>query len=322
MKGEGEAGGALTSIPPFHTWVTFAGSATIGRIGGRIRGERDQVGVVTGLEQAGPRRLRAQGERPVGRRRLDRGQGGEPGLDQQAEFGAVLAPARGRGVAGTADVGAQRDAHAALVGERDRGGVPVGHLEQLAVRVLGQAAGGPVGEVLLDDQPGGHQHRVALAHRVGGLLVEVGAVLDGAHPRPQGRHDARLAVAVRRDDPLGAPRLLDDRAQLLVAELLVHGVIDLAHHAARGAHLDHPRADTELEPDGPQALGYPVALAQHADPVGEVADPVRREHVQVGVAPGGTEHRSGAVDRRARRPSPPPPPWRARRPGRPPHGRW
>ena len=53
-----------------------------------------------------------------------------------------------------------------------------------------------------------------LAHRVAALVVQVGAVLDGPHAGPQRRHDARLAVAVRRDHPVGEPGDLHDGPQL------------------------------------------------------------------------------------------------------------
>jgi hypothetical protein len=84
-------------------------------------------------------------------------------------------------------------------------------------------------------------------------------VLDGAHPGPQRRHDARLAVAVRRDDPVGEPRDLDDGPQLRHRELLVDRVVDLGQHAAGRAHLDHPRVAPQLLADRLGALIGPSA---------------------------------------------------------------
>jgi hypothetical protein len=154
-----------------------------GDVVGWVGGEGDHVGVITGFEQAGLGRLRAQGERRAGGGGLDGGQRRQARLDHEAEFRAILPPAGGRRAAGAGDVGAQRDPHPAFVGEGDRRGVLAGDLEQLAVRVVRQARGGTVGEVLLDDEPGGYQHRAAFAHGIGRLLVEVGAMFDGAHAR-------------------------------------------------------------------------------------------------------------------------------------------
>src|SRR2546423_1093942 len=79
------------------------------------------------------------------------------------------------------------------------------------------------------------------------------------------RHDPGLAVAVRRDDPFGHPGDLHDRLQLGERELLVDRVVDLAQHAAGGAHLDDFGIPAQLLPYGLRALGRPVGEPQLAD---------------------------------------------------------
>ena len=75
---------------------------------------------------------------------------------------------------------------------------------------------------------------------------------------------------------------------------------------------------TQLEANGVQALGHAVALAQHADTVGEVADPVDRVHVQIGMATGRAEDGArpvhGRPGDRALRDGPRRPRLRARQP--------
>ena len=124
-------------------------------------------------------------------------------------------------------------------------------------------------------------------------------MLDGPHAGPQGRHDARLAVAVRRDHPVGQPRDLHDRPQFRRRELLVDRVVDLGEHAAGRAYLDQLRVAPELLADRPGAVVRPVRQPHHAVPPGVVAHPVEREGVQVAVAAGGAQDRARAVDRRA-----------------------
>ncbi|MDO8122583.1 hypothetical protein Q6346_14830 [Isoptericola sp. b490] len=124
-------------------------------------------------------------------------------------------------------------------------------------------------------------------------------MLDGADTGLQCRHDAGLAVAVRRDRPLRATRLLDDRAQLLAGELLVDGVVDLAEHTARRTHLDHPGVLAQLETDRAQAVRHAVAQLGGALVRAVVHEGGQRAAVEVGVAARGAQDRSGAVDRRA-----------------------
>ena len=156
----------------------------------------------------------------------------------------------------------------------------------------------PIGQHVLDDRPGRDQDRAGLAHRVTALVVEVGAVLDGPHAGPQGRHDARLAVAVRRDHPVREPGDLHDGPQFRRRELLVDRVIDLGEHAPGRAHLDQLRVAPQLLADRPGALVRPVRQPHQALPPGVVPHPVEREGVQVGMAAGGAQDRPRAVYRR------------------------
>ena len=94
------------------------------------------------------------------------------------------------------------------------------------------------------------------------------------------------------DDALGLAGLLDDGVQLVVAELLVDRIVNLAHDTAE-AHTLISRAPRQLEPDGSQALGHAVALPQHSDTVREITNPAHGVHVQIGMTTGRAEHRSG-----------------------------
>jgi hypothetical protein len=175
--------------------------------------------------------------------------------------------------------------------------VQVGDRVQLGHRV--RRDGVAEGQHVLDDRPGRDQDRRGFPHRVAALVVQVGAVLDGPHPGPQRRHDARLAVAVRRDHPVGQPRDLHDHTQLGHRELLVDRVVDLGEHPAGRAHLDHLRVPPELLADRPGAFVRPVRQPHHAALRGVVAHPVEREGVQVAVPAGGAQDGPRAVDRRA-----------------------
>ena len=126
-------------------------------------------------------------------------------------------------------------------------------------------------------------------------------MLDGADPGLERGHDARLAVAVRRDHPLGQAGDFHDRAQLGHGELLVHGMVDLGEHPARGADLDHARVPAQLLPDRAHALGDAVSQAQlpaMAGQQGKLIHPGQRVGVQVAMAASGAEDRSGRVDHR------------------------
>ena len=94
---------------------------------------------------------------------------------------------------------------------------------------------------------------------------------------------------------------LHDRAQLGHGELLVHGMVDLGEHPARGADLDHARVPAQLLPDRAHALVDPVGQAQLpgvAGQQGKLIHPGQREGMQVAVTAGGAEDRAGRVDRR------------------------
>ncbi len=209
---------------------------------------------------------------------------------------SVMSPGIGELHAGQRDVGARRDGDAAFPGPGDRGGVHVRDAPELGHRVAGHALA--VRQHVLDDRAGGDQDGPALPHGVAALVVEVGAVLDGEHPRLQRGHDARLAVAVRGDRPFGQGGDLDDRAQLRRRELLVDGVIQLGQDAAGGAHLDQPGAAAELLAHRPLAAGHPVGEAHDARQPGVVLHPGQRVGVQVPVAAGGGQDRPGGVDGR------------------------
>jgi hypothetical protein len=91
---------------------------------------------------------------------------------------------------------------------------------------------------------------------------------------------------------------LDDHAQLGERELLVHRVINLGQHAARGADLDQARVAAQLLPDRPGALIRPVGEPQLPAQPGELVKQRQRVRVQVAVAAGGGQDRAGQVDRR------------------------
>ncbi len=212
------------------------------------------------------------------------------------QFASVMSPGVGQVHAGQRDVGAHRDGDAALPCQGDRTGVHVRDHPQLGHRVVGHATA--VGQHVLDDGAGGDQDGPGLPHGVTAFLVEVGAVLDGQHARLQRGHDARLAVAVRGDRPLGQGGDLHDGPQLGRRELLVDGVVQLREHAAGGAHLDQPGPPAELLAHRPLAGGLPVGEAHGAFQPGVVLHPGQGKGVQVPVAAGGGHDRARGVDGR------------------------
>ena len=110
-----------------------------------------------------------------------------------------------------------------------------------------------------DDEARRHEKRARLEHQIGSFLVEITPVLDRAAPGAKRRHDAGLPVTVSSHDALGATGLSDDRSELLVGELLVHGMIDFRHHAARSTHLDELCVAAQVRAHGLQHLRHPVA---------------------------------------------------------------
>jgi hypothetical protein len=121
-------------------------------------------------------------------------------------------------------------------------------------------------------------------------------------PGLERRHDAWLAVTVRRDHALGQAGDLHHRAQLGHGELLVHGMIDLGEHSARRADLDYAGVLAQLLPDRAHAVVHAVGQAQLAAVPGQVRKlihPGQRVGMQIAVPAGGAEDRTGSVDRRA-----------------------
>src|SRR5207245_4312098 len=110
-----------------------------------------------------------------------------------------------------------------------------------------------------EDEPRGNEDRSALLHEVRRLLVEERAVLDRPASRAERGHDAGLAVAVGRDDPVRPRRLRDDRLELLPRELSMDRMVQFARDPARREDLDDPRPDPELHSDPFQALGHSIA---------------------------------------------------------------
>ena len=56
-----------------------------------------------------------------------------------------------------------------------------------------------------------------------------------------------------------AAGLVDDRADLLVGELLMDRMVHLAHHSARRADLDHLRPEAQLVPHAAEAFRDAIA---------------------------------------------------------------
>src|SRR5579875_1059491 len=209
---------------------------------------------------------------------------------------AVAAPGARPARAGQRDVGAHRDGHPAFDRARRGLGVGLGDRGELGGRVVGHRA--EVRQDVRHHGAGRDQDSAGLAHRVAGLIVQVGAVLDGAHAGPDRRHDARLAVAVRGDHPLCHSGDLHDHAQFRVGELLVNRIVDLRQHAPRCADLDDLRVAPQLLADRPGAVVRPVGQAALAGLVGAAGDPRQRVGVQIAVASRGAQDRPRAIDGR------------------------
>jgi hypothetical protein len=83
-----------------------------------------------------------------------------------------------------------------------------------------------------------------------------------------------------------------------VGELLVHRMVHLGQHAARGADLDHGRAPAQLLPDRAHAFGAAVGQPERPVLLAELLHPRQRVTVQVAMAARGAEHGASRVDRR------------------------
>lgn len=65
-------------------------------------------------------------------------------------------------------------------------------------------------------------------------------------------------MAVCRDDTFSSRGLLDDRHEFLMGELLVDGMVDLRHHPARRADLDHSGVAPKIQPHGTHDFWHTV----------------------------------------------------------------
>mmetsp|Transcript_112814 Transcript_112814/g.364206 ORF Transcript_112814/g.364206 Transcript_112814/m.364206 type:complete len:225 (-) Transcript_112814:684-1358(-) len=192
----------------------------------RAAGHGDHVRVVALRQEPAPGRLPAKALGGGARGRHDGLHGRQPCLlhHELQLLGPVSLPqlrrgAGGQGVRaqGEGDALGLRDPHSVLVA---RAGGP-----RLGLQGRRELVDAP--HDALDNQQRGHQDGALLLHEVSRGLVHEGAVLDGLATSPECRHDARLAVAVRGHHAVGPLRLLNDRAHLLVAELLVQRVVEL-----------------------------------------------------------------------------------------------
>ena len=173
----------------------------------RIAGNRDQVAELAGRDGA---ELLAAPERGG---RVD-GRGADRPERRHAVAHHVLELARVVAVRIDAGIGAEADAHAGAHRLLEIFALDVGGLAVLAQDLLGPAVAradflGVVAVVDVGDQPG-----AVLQHQLDALVVEVGAVLDGAHAGAHRILDALGAVRVGRDETAALGRFLDRRAEL------------------------------------------------------------------------------------------------------------
>ena len=84
-------------------------------------------------------------------------------------------------------------------------------------------------------------------------------MFDGTYSRSKRGHNSRFAVAMSRNDSVRACRFFDNCAHLFITELLMDGVIQLAHHAARRTNFNEPGAEAKLAADLIQTRGHAVA---------------------------------------------------------------
>src|SRR2546427_124833 len=148
------------------------------------------------------------------------------------QFLRILSPGRDRPLPRAPDVRPEGDTHPAPNRELQRPLVLIPKREDLPIRIVRDVHLRTEGDQSLQDVPGGDEDRFLLDHLVHGLLVQVGPVLDRAAARAEGGHDARLAMAVRRDEPLRPRRLSDDGLELVVRELLMDRAVHFAHDPA------------------------------------------------------------------------------------------
>src|SRR6516162_2435492 len=109
-------------------------------------------------------------------------------------------------------------------------------------------------------------------------------MLDRLHSGAQGGHDSGFTMTMSGNNAIGAARLFHNRPHLFITELLMNGMVDLAHHSARGADFDHAGAEPQLAAHLMKARRY--AIAKSEDRLGRFRDMkhIERKSVNVAVA--------------------------------------
>ena len=121
-------------------------------------------------------------------------------------------------------------------------------------------------------------------------------MLDRTNSGPECSHYPGLSVAVRHHDAFGSSRLFDDRTELFVTELLMYGVVQLAHHATRCADLDHPGAEAQLRSDSLQAFRHAVAQPSNPHSLAHIGHRTDRKRMKIAMATGLAQDRAGRID--------------------------
>src|SRR3989441_4484748 len=209
--------------------------------------EREEIRVVPGLELSAFRGLWSEGEGPRRRRGFDGLKRFHSGLDEMAHLVAVEPPS-GRSTGGREDIGPGRHPYPLANRDPQRLLVLLVDRHRLPVRIVGDPAFLPDANEAVDDEPGGHQDRVAREHQVRRFFVEERSVFDRPATGSERGKDAGFAMAVGGGDPVRAGRLRDDRPELLARELRMDRMVQLAGDPARRKDFDDPRSNPELHP--------------------------------------------------------------------------